>query len=113
VESCPPGYADGYNAYDSGYPDGIELDNYSASNEEEWRIKALWRAVLVQALLDAKNPSKKTAIKLYHEQAEDWLFGNGCDFNFVCMMADLEPGKVKWQAKLAKHRGYKWRKGRR
>jgi hypothetical protein len=70
---------------------------------------ALWRAVIMQALIDAGNNFKRAEYKNYKAQAISWLSGNSDDFLEVCMLADMEPDYVKKMTKLALARNCKWR----
>lgn len=56
---------------------------------------ALWRAVIVQALVDAKNNSDKTEQKYEQARAIAWLSGTSKDFALVCQFAELEFEYVK------------------
>lgn len=71
---------------------------------------ALWRAVIMQALIDAGNNFKRPEYKSYKAHAISWLSGGSDDFLEVCSLADLEPDYVKKMAKEAISRSCKWRK---
>jgi hypothetical protein len=71
--------------------------------------KALWRAIITQALMDAgSEPSKKEMI-YERAQAMAWLSGWSKDFLTVCSLAGLEPEYVRQKAQEAIKRGCKWR----
>ena len=69
---------------------------------------ALWRAVILQALQDAVNRSRKAEARFHRTQAQAWLSG-GKEFVYVCDLALLDPGYVRRMAKRALARGCKWR----
>lgn len=83
--------------------------NDGPESTEEKRIRGLWRAVIMQMLVDASNNSKKKQYKLYKTRALEWLKGDNADFFTVCALADMDPEYVKYQAKCAISRGCKWR----
>lgn len=71
-------------------------DHYLAYGEH-----SLWRAVIMQALLDAGSDSKKRYMRLHKAQAISWLSGISEDFRTVCALAELEPRYVKERAREA------------
>lgn len=71
--------------------------------------KALWRAVITQALMDAGSNSKKIEMKKIKMKAVSWLNGDSEDFYEVCALAGLEASYVKRKAKEAIKNGCKWR----
>lgn len=87
----------------------INYENESSNNEEELAMRALWRSVLTQALMDAANKSKKKTEKISKMKAIQWLLEDNHDFTEVCRLADMEPDYVRAQAKAALSRGCKWR----
>jgi hypothetical protein len=56
---------------------------------------ALWRAVIMQALVDATTNYKKRDYKYIKAQARSWLAGNSDDFYEVCELANYEPSYLK------------------
>lgn len=52
---------------------------------------ALWRAVLLQALIDATCRSAKPEARFQRREALEWLTGNGRDFAMVCDLAQVNP----------------------
>ncbi len=91
----------------------ICLENESCDNDEELSMKALWRSVITQALMDAASNSKKKSDKTHKVKAIQWLLDDESDFTEVCEMADMEPNYVRCQAKTALNRGCKWRNDQR
>lgn len=80
--------------------------------EGEIRVRgeqALWRAVIVQALMDSASNSHKAEAKFFKTQAMQWLCGSHPDFATVCDYAGMEPAYVRRMAKRALLNGCKWR----
>ena len=71
--------------------------------------QAAWRAVIVQALMDASSNSKKKENIQWKEEALVWLRGNTKDFIIVCHYAGFEPEFVREMAKRALERECIWR----
>ena len=88
------------NRYD---PLIVEPHNYSGSEQ------GVWRAVIVQALMDASSNSAKKENLQAKEEALVWLRGNSVDFASVCYFAGFEPEFVKQMAKQALQRNCVWR----
>ena len=61
-------------------------------------IKGLWRAVLMQALIDVTTKSRNRRAKNYRLKAQNWLKEKQ-DVTFIetCVLADMEPNYVKMQ----------------
>ncbi len=72
--------------------------------------RALWRAVITQALMDAGSESKKPEMKFERAQAISWLSGLSPDFSATCLMAGFDPLYIRQKAKEAIARGCAWRK---
>jgi hypothetical protein len=49
--------------------------------------RALWRAVILQAIIDILNESSRTENKIAKLEAKKWIFTNNEDFEYVCLMA--------------------------
>jgi hypothetical protein len=79
------------------------------SGEHMCGYRALWRAVITQALMDAGSNSNKLEFRKEKARAIAWLNGDSDDFIEVCEMAGLEPSYVKKRAKEAMKNGCKWR----
>jgi hypothetical protein len=88
------------NCYD---PSIVEPYNYSGSEQ------GIWRAVIVQALMDASSNSAKKENLQAKQEALVWLRGNSVDFASVCYYAGFEPEFVKQMAKQALQRNCVWR----
>lgn len=71
--------------------------------------QSIWRAVIVQALMDASTNSKKSENLQSKQDALIWLRGNSKDFLTVCDYAGFEPSFVRDMCKKALERGCQWR----
>lgn len=66
----------------------------------------LWKAVIIQAILDASNVSNAAPNEVSKIQQEAQRFLKGTpDFYYVCDMAGLCPDRVRTQAKKALSNG--------
>ncbi len=74
--------------------------------------RALWRAVITQALMDAGSCSNKKGAASLRGRAIAWLAGTSKDFYSVCSLAELDPDYVRKKAKQAIRNGCKWRRNR-
>ncbi len=72
--------------------------------------RALWKAVITQALMDASSQSKKMELRYEKSQALCWLTGNNEDFRAVCENAGLNPCYIREQSLEALKRDCRWRK---
>jgi hypothetical protein len=71
--------------------------------------QALWRAVIVQALMDAGSQSGKMEAQYEKSQATCWLTGYSEDFKVVCDFAGFTADYVRSKSRQAIARGCKWR----
>ncbi|MFO1241901.1 MAG: hypothetical protein U1E36_01660 [Rickettsiales bacterium] len=78
---------------------------YNATAGEE----SMWRAVIVQALMDASSLSRKPENQFHKREALIWLRGTSEDFHRVCHFAGFEPSFVRQLVKEALERGCQWR----
>ena len=72
------------------------------------RTRSLWRAVILQAVLDAKSKSLRPEYTRARRMALAW-FGTS-DFNDVCDLADWDPEHVLDMIRTAQRRNFVWRK---
>lgn len=100
TKQVTPNYTQGNAPYD---PSLAEPYNMVASEQ------AVWRAVIVQALMDASSNSKKQENLQSKQEALVWLRGNSKDFLEVCQNAGFEPEFVRDMAKKALEKGCAWR----
>lgn len=73
----------------------MEDAEYSRENEEAIKYRSLWRAVIMQALLDSISNSGRTEEKLAKTHARSWLCNFSEDFLTICNMAEYSPHYVK------------------
>jgi len=71
--------------------------------------KALWIAVITQAMMDALARSRNSEAQYYKHEAIHWLTENSKDFIIVCHLAELDPDYVRKQAKKALASPRPWR----
>ena len=71
--------------------------------------QSMWRAVIVQALMDAASLSKKAEMQQYKREALVWLRGNSLDFMATCYHAGFEPEFTRELIKKALDNGCNWR----
>ena len=57
--------------------------------------RALWRAVILQSILDLLNNSSRTENKMAKIQAKHWIFTNNEHFKDVCSMAGYQRDFVR------------------
>lgn len=62
---------------------------------EYWAERALWLAVLQQAIADASNRISAQNTALEHQRAMAWLTRHNCDFYEVCDLAGLDARYVR------------------
>lgn len=72
--------------------------------------RALWRAVIAQAVLDATSGSNKSADKAEKARAIAWLAGSSPDFQTVCALADQDPHYVISKSVDAIKNTKKWKR---
>lgn len=71
--------------------------------------RALWRAVILQALLDAASNSHKPEARFAKQEAIHWLTGNSENFKTVCDHAGENPAYIRRLAREALARQCAWR----
>lgn len=74
----------------------VKLDNSLALYP---RYRSLWRAVILQALLDIKSNSNNDMTNVNKTKAILWINLNKKDFLNVCRRAEISPEKV-YETKL-------------
>ena len=57
-------------------------------------VRSLWRAVIMQAVVDASSRSKKRRAISMSKKAHEW-FKKDDEFFKTCEMADMEPNYVQ------------------
>lgn len=76
--------------------------------EEPRGQQAIWRAVITQAIMDARSNSQKSEDRRARAEAREWLGSD--DFYTVCDRAGLEPDYVLEKAIIALDPDFHWRK---
>ena len=71
---------------------------------------ALWKAVIMQSVLDVVNNSSRAAEILAKKTAIDWLNINNSSFIKVCGYADLNPEWVLKKIQFATENPRSWRR---
>lgn len=71
--------------------------------------KALWVAVIMQAMTDALSRSLNKEVQYHKHEAIRWLTENSKDFIEVCLSADMNPDEVRRKAKRALLNPSSWR----
>ena len=61
--------------------------------------RALWRAVIMQAMIDIENNSSRTEDRMAKAKAISWFLYPSKDFYTVCMLADYDCKYVIQKAK--------------
>jgi len=69
----------------------------------------LWKAVILQAMMDALSQSRNTEQQYHKQAAIQWLTGGSKDFYLVCSLADRDPSDVRRNAKKALMAPVAWR----
>lgn len=59
----------------------------------------LYKAIIIQAIIDASNNSYESEARKAEIDAKIWLFGNSSDFYRTCFYADISPDHVMKIAK--------------
>ncbi len=94
----PPAFAEGAESGATAQSHGAQCCFTEAAphdDPETEHCHALWRAVIGQHIMDAKNLSAKPERQLLKQEAIDWLFHNESDFTMVCDLAGWEPDYVR------------------
>lgn len=63
------------------------------------KYRTLWRAVILQALVDLKSNSNKKSNNINRTQAMIWINPNKKEFKTVCERAELDPNFI-YECKL-------------
>ncbi len=57
--------------------------------------RALWRAVILQAIIDILNTSVRTEHKIAKLEAKKWIFTDNEDFKYVCLMSGYKINYIR------------------
>ncbi len=65
-------------------------------NHQTTNVRSLWRAVIMQAVVDATNKSRSKRALCHRTQAKKWL-NERKDNTFIetCILAEMEPNYVQ------------------
>ena len=83
-------YSKSTNDRKSAFSSGA-VDSQGDPYDPVYGERAVWRAVIVQALMDAACQSKKKESLQARQESLIWLRGNSIDFATVCYHAGFEP----------------------
>jgi hypothetical protein len=67
------------------------FDLYSQVEGEYGKYSALWKAVILQALLDLRSNMLRPDTELHRKKAIQWMDMNNQNFLDVCDRADISP----------------------
>ena len=79
----------------------ISCDENENNAELFYRTRSLWRAVILQSIIDATGDYKRTENVLEKHKATVWIEEMKDDFRLVCMLAGYDHHYVKNKAKSA------------
>lgn len=79
-------------------------------SQEFWGYQALWRAVILQAILDARTISRKRRKRKLKTKAELWIFQDEENFPLVCSLAAYDVDWIRRKLREAFQSNYQWRK---
>jgi hypothetical protein len=108
----PPAYAEGAErgaSAQSHRQPAFYIESAPCEDQETESHRALWRAVISQQIMDAKNVSNKSEKKWLKSQALHWLFHNNTDFRMVCDLAGWDPDYVRSLCVTAQGHGFRRR----
>ncbi len=72
------------------------------------KYKTLWRAVIMQAIIDLKNNGSKNEDRKNKIKAFLWINPNKKDFKTVCERAELNPDFVyKYKLRIINNKNFK------
>jgi hypothetical protein len=97
ITYCEPGPND-YGQHYSAMPKKSSSSGEAHSDKREEAVsqddrayRALWRAVMLQQIQDAKCRRTRREYQNWRRQALSWLFEDEEDFTLVCQMGGLDP----------------------
>lgn len=83
--------------YDKQMDKNMSIKKYNATYQRK-NIQSLWRAVIIQAVIDATSNSKNSRSISRKKKANHWI-GNNRSFLNTCLLADMEPNYVQRKVK--------------
>lgn len=77
--------------------DDVGKDNISVNDENSYLTtnRSLWRAVILQSIIDILNNSSRTENKIAKIEAKQWMFKDNDDFHEVCNLAGYNARYVR------------------
>lgn len=75
-----------------------EIQNSNNKLQEDKFVisqRALWRAVILQAIIDILNTSNRTEHKIAKLEAKKWIFTDNEDFKYVCLMSGYKISYIR------------------
>ncbi|MDZ5762012.1 hypothetical protein Cyrtocomes_00378 [Candidatus Cyrtobacter comes] len=85
-------------------------NEFQANTNNKNCMRAMWRAVITQALIDASSNSRKKSLRIHRAKSRKWLLDCDEDFLTVCFLADLDPLQTQEKIRKALDRNCKWRR---
>lgn len=71
--------------------------------------RALWVAVITQAMMDALSRSQNAEARFHKHEAINWITGNNPGFTLVCLLAGFDPSYIRRKCKRALIAPRPWR----
>lgn len=81
--------------------DEEEREQYDDSLTTAEECAAIWQAVLVNAVQEAKGNGAKKAVKKCAKDSRNWLLGMSDDYLTVCRFAGVDPIWMRNEVKKA------------
>lgn len=88
---------------------GTIFDNTDTRHDPVKGEKAMWVAVITQAMMDALSRSNKSEDSYQRHEAIQWLTGGSKDFRTVCQLAGFDPDYIRKKAKQCLAAPRPWR----
>ena len=107
--SATVGESDG-RSWGRDFSNNASVSNTFESHNQSSGEISMFRAVIMQALLDIGSNSKRTEDKVAKNQALSWFDIKNKDFLMVCDFANFDPHQTLKNAKRAIANGCKWKK---
>lgn len=107
IIKCPPSVARGASPSKDVCNRSGGSVYYSNETEHRQGEVSMWRAVILQAVLDAKSKSRRKKFVEAKEEALKWIFEENDGFREVCLLADFDPDQVRDKIKKAKFRDFR------
>ena len=86
-----------------------QLCTYQKTPQPVRGERALWVAVITQAIMDALSRANNSEARYYKNEAINWLTGNSKNFVSVCLNAGFDPDYIRRKAKRTLLQPKNWR----